>query len=103
MNIILLIVGVFCGIAVCIGTLYSVAQVILNEGRLRWVHFFAVVMMLTVMWFLLERDVFTARLLSPLLILALIGTFWVERRWYRILPILQGTFAILLIAGYVHF
>ncbi|MEM8842889.1 MAG: hypothetical protein AAGD47_14060 [Pseudomonadota bacterium] len=103
MNLIFLITGIFGGIAVCMGTFYSVAQVILHQGRIRWIHFAALVMMLVVMWFLLERDVTLARLASPLLALALIAALWVEQRWFKILPLLQLIFAGLLMAGYVRF
>lgn len=103
MNLIYLITGIFCGVAVCMGTFYSLAQVILHEGRIRWIHFVALVMMLVVMWFLLERDVALARLASPLLLVSLIAAFWVERRWFKILPLLQMVFAALLLAGYVQF
>ncbi len=103
MNLIFLITGIFSGIAVCMGTFYSVAQVILHQGRIRWIHFASLVMMLVVMWFLLERDVALARLASPLLVIALLAALWVERRWFKILPLLQLVFAGLLMAGYVRF
>lgn len=103
MNLIIVITGIFCGIAVCMGTLYSVAQVILLKGAGRWIHFVAVVVMMCVMWFLLERDVPSARLISPLLLAICLATFWIEPRWYKILPFLQGVFAVMLFAGYVRF
>ncbi|MEM7669197.1 MAG: hypothetical protein AAF317_08595 [Pseudomonadota bacterium] len=103
MNLIYLIVGIFCGIGVCMGTLYSVAQVILLEGYRRWVHFAAVVVMLTVMWFLLEREAQTAQILSPILLMTCAAAIWVEHRWFKILPALQGVFASVLFAGYVQF
>ncbi|MEM7505493.1 MAG: hypothetical protein AAF415_02015 [Pseudomonadota bacterium] len=99
----LAIVGVFAGIAICIGTLYSLAQMMMSDGWTRAAHIFAIIAMTSVMWFLLERDPDTARMLSPLLVLACIATFWVERRWYRIFPILQVAFAGLLLGGYVQF
>lgn len=103
MNLLFGIVGIFAGIAVCMGTLYSLAQVILTERWVRRAHLFALGAMLLVMWFLLERDVALARLFSPLLLLACIATFLVERRWFRLFPILQAVFAVLLLGGYVHF
>lgn len=103
MNLIYLIVGIFCGIGVCMGTLYSVAQVVLLEGYRRWIHFALIVMMLTVMWFLLERDALTARLLSPLLLVACLAAVWAESRWFKIMPLLQGVFACVLFAGYIRF
>ncbi|MEM8790770.1 MAG: hypothetical protein AAGE80_04070 [Pseudomonadota bacterium] len=103
MNLVLLIVGIFCGIAVCMGTLYSLAQAILERGWIRVIHIFAIAAMGSVMWFLLERDAITAQLLSPVLILACALTFWIERRWYKILPLIQSVFAVLLFMGYVQF
>ncbi|MEM0945308.1 MAG: hypothetical protein AAGI70_15330 [Pseudomonadota bacterium] len=103
MNLIHLIIGIFCGIGVCMGTLYSIGQVILTEGWTRWLNLFAVIAMGAVMWFLLERDAGLAQLLSPVLILACLGTLIVERRFYKILPALQMVFAVVLFLGYVQF
>ena len=103
MTLIFIIVGIFCGIAVGIGALYSLAQAILETGWTRAFHIFALASMGSVMWFLLERDTFTAQLLSPLLILACALTFWIERRWFKILPMLQCIFAVFVFMGYAQF
>ncbi|MEM9045015.1 MAG: hypothetical protein AAGC81_09975 [Pseudomonadota bacterium] len=103
MNLIFIIVGIFSGIAVCMGTLYSLAQAILEKGWTRAIHIFAIASMGSVMWFLLERDVVTAQLLSPVLLIALALTFWVEKRWFKILPLIQSVFAMLVFMGYVQF
>ena len=102
-QLLFLIVGVFAGIAVCMGTLFSIGQVMLGEGWSRRAHLFALISMLAVMWFLLEREAGVARLLSPVLIAACIGVFLVEKGWYRILPLLQLVFALMLFFGFVFF
>ncbi|MEM9098064.1 MAG: hypothetical protein AAGC79_06010 [Pseudomonadota bacterium] len=103
MTLVLLIIGIFCGIAICIGTLYSLAQAVLETGRTRAIHIFAIASMGSVMWFLLERDAVTAQLLSPVLLIALAMTFWIEKRWFKILPLLQSVFAVFVFMGYAQF
>ncbi len=101
MTSILMITGVFAGIAVCMATLYSVSQAMLREGRRRTANIATVIAVLVVMGALLERQVDLARLLAlPLLGIA-VWTFVVEEGWYRIFPALIQLFAIVLIAGAV--
>ncbi|MEM9145770.1 MAG: hypothetical protein AAGC57_06190 [Pseudomonadota bacterium] len=101
MTSILMIIGIFAGIAVCMATLYSLAQAMMQEGLRRWAHLAAVAMMLTVMGMLLERQVALARLFAWPLMAVGLWTFWVERGWYRIFPLLIQLFAAVLIAGLV--
>lgn len=101
MTSILMIVGVFAGIAVCMATLYSLAQAMMQEGARRWAHLAFVIAMLAVMGMLLEREVGLARMLAwPLLAVGL-WAFWVERGWYRLFPLMVQLFAAVLIAGLV--
>jgi len=101
MTSILMIVGVFAGISVCMAFFYSVAQAMMREGTARRAHLAALVAMLAVMGALLEREVGLARTLSVLLLPAAIWTFTVERGWYRIFPVLMQVFALVLLAGWV--
>lgn len=103
MTLIFPIVGIFSGIAICIGTLHSIAQAIMERGRTRAIHVFAVVAMGGVMWCLLVRDAAAARMLAPALLLACALTFATERGWYKILPLIQSLFAFLVLMGFVRF
>lgn len=98
---ILMIVGIFAGIAVCMATLYSVAQVLTRTGARRAANLVAVAAMLCVMGALLEREVELARALSAVLLAAAIWLFTVEPGWYRVFPLLMQIFAAVLLAGYV--
>ncbi|MEL6210657.1 MAG: hypothetical protein AAFR44_10860 [Pseudomonadota bacterium] len=101
MTSILMITGVFAGIAVCMATLYSVAQAMMQEGHRRWAHLVAVLAMLVVMGLLLEREVGLARLAAwPLLAIGA-WVFVIERGWYRLFPVMMQLFAVVLIAGAV--
>ncbi|MEM0924046.1 MAG: hypothetical protein AAGI13_13440 [Pseudomonadota bacterium] len=99
--ILLKIVAIFAGIAVGMGALFSIGQAILATGWTRAAHLFALIAILAVMWFLWDGEPGVARLLSPLLVLACLGTFIVERGWFRILPLMQGVFALLVFFGMV--
>jgi hypothetical protein len=101
MTSILMIIGVFAGISVCMATFYSVAQAITREGRRRWAHVAAALAMLAVMGALLEREVGVARVLAVALLPAATWAFVVERGWYRLFPLLLQVFALVLIAGAV--
>ncbi len=101
MQSILMITGVFAGIAVCMATLYSASQAMLREGRRRLAHVAAVVAMLAVMGALLEREVGIARALALPLLGVAIWAFVVEEGWYRLFPALMQLFAIVLLAGAV--
>lgn len=92
---ILMIIGLFAGIAVCMATLYSVSQAMLAEGMVRWANLAQLVMILVVMGALLEREIGFAEIMAWPLIAAAIWTFALERRWYRIFPILVIVFALL--------
>ncbi|GMG81200.1 hypothetical protein LNKW23_04120 [Paralimibaculum aggregatum] len=101
MTSILMIIGVFAGVAICMATLYSVAQAMMREGALRRAHAVAVIAVLAVMGALLEREVALARMLAVPLLGVAVWVFVVERGWYRIFPVMMQLFAGLLIAGYV--
>ncbi|MEM1343947.1 MAG: hypothetical protein AAGI34_05110 [Pseudomonadota bacterium] len=98
---ILLITGIFAGIAVCMATLHALSQAILLQGRARWAYLVQVLAILLTMGLLLEREVGLARLSAlPLLVIST-WVFAVEHGWYRIFPALVQLFAVLLLAGYV--
>jgi len=101
MTSILMIVGLFAGIAVCMATLYSVSQAMLAEGWVRWANLAQIGAILVVMGALLEREVGLARIAA----LPLLGTsLWMlvlERGWYKTFPILVIVFALCLLAGFV--
>lgn len=101
MTSILMITGLFAGIAVCMATLYSVAQAMLREGTLRWAHLALVVLTLIVMGALLEREIPLARLGAVPLLLVAVWVFTIERGWYRLFPGVVQLFAVVLILGYV--
>lgn len=101
MTSILMIIGVFAGISVCMATLYSVAQAMMREGTPRRAHLAAVIAMLVVMGALLEREVDVARTAAVPLLGVAIWAFVVERGWYRIFPLLMQLFAVVLLLGWV--
>ena len=97
-----LLIGIFGGIAVFLATMYSMTQVLLLEGRLRWVHatlFLLVMAIMTVLFW--WRDPAVARLFSFPLVPVALWAFWIEVRWYRIFPMLVLLFALALATGYV--
>ncbi|MEL6476688.1 MAG: hypothetical protein AAFR17_05110 [Pseudomonadota bacterium] len=101
LTIIFYVIAIFSGIAVGMGTLFSIGQSMLSTGWTRAAHLFGLVSMLAVMWFLLEREPGVARLLSPVALAGCVCVFLVERGWYKILPILQIVFVLLVFFGFV--
>ncbi len=101
MTSILMIIGLFAGISVCMATLYSVAQAMTREGNRRNANLAVVVAMLLVMGALFEREVTLARSFSVILLPIAIWAFTVEEGWYRIFPALLQIFAVVLLLGYV--
>ncbi|MFK7943350.1 MAG: hypothetical protein AB8B85_10635 [Paracoccaceae bacterium] len=99
---ILLIIGIFAGIGVFLATMYSLTQVLLLEGRARYVHaaqFIVVMAIMTVLF--LWRDPVGARVIAFALIPIAAWTILIERRFYRIFPVLIMIFALALASGYV--
>ena len=103
MTSLLMIVGGFAGISVCMAMFYSVAQAILRDGSRRRGHLAVVVAVLAVMGALLEREIDLARTLAVPLLAAALWAFAVERGLYRVFPVLLQLFAGVLLAGYVAF
>ncbi|MEM1383392.1 MAG: hypothetical protein AAF713_05495 [Pseudomonadota bacterium] len=101
MGLMLLVTGIFGGIAIFIATLYSLAQVFLVEGRAKIPHVVAILCVLAVMAALQYREVEIARHLAIPLLAAGLWVMWVERGLYRIFPILFQLFAVVLIADFV--
>ncbi len=101
MTSILMIIGLFAGISVCMATLYSAAQAMTREGPRRWANLAGVVAVMVVMGALLEREIWLARLVAPVLLGIGVWVFLVEEGWYRIFPVLMQLFAVVLIAGWV--
>lgn len=102
MNTVLVIVGIFAGIGVFLANMYSLTQILLLEGRGRLAHagsFGLVMAIMTVLY--IWRDTGLAQLISLLLIPVAAWTFWIERRWYRVFPVLVMAFALALSLGYV--
>jgi len=101
MDLILTIVGLFAGIAVCMATLYSVSQAMLSEGWIRWANLAQLVAIFIVMGALFEREVGVARIGALPLAAIAVWVLIMERRWYKIFPLLVLVFAGTLIGGYV--
>lgn len=101
MNLLLLAVGIFAGIAVAMATFYSIAQVFVGEGRARWAHGLTLGLTLAVMAALQWGSIPAARVLALPLLLAAIWAFSAETRWFRLFPALQQIFAVVLILGLV--
>lgn len=101
MSLILIVIGVFSGIAIFMATLYSLAQIVLLEGRGRAAHTSVMLATLLVMGALQVGEVGAARLLALPMLATAIWAFAVERRFYRIFPILQQVFATIVLLGYV--
>lgn len=101
MGLMLMVTGIFAGIAVFLATLYSLTQSFLAEGHLRRAHLLSLLGVLAIMLALQYREIWLARLLA----LPLIGfAAWAmagERRWYRLFPLLHQLFAVVLLAGWV--
>ncbi|MEL6337170.1 MAG: hypothetical protein AAFS07_00640 [Pseudomonadota bacterium] len=103
MGLLLLVVGIFSGLFVFIATMYSVAQAMLNEDKIRWVHLALILATCTVMAFLYERMVPPARISAvPMFAVAFVA-MWMEERWFKVFPIMQQLFAAIVIAGLVNF
>lgn len=101
MGLLILLTGIFAGIAIAIASLYSIAQVVLTEGRPRYAHAAALAATLAAMAALQAGMVPLARLLALPLLLAAFWAFTLERRWFRLFPLLQQLLAAVLLAGLV--
>jgi hypothetical protein len=101
MGLLILVTGIFAGLFLGIATLYSLAQAMLAEGRLRWAHLAALLAVGAVMAALQAGSVPAARLLAlPLLGIAL-WCAYLEERWFKVFPVLHQAFAAALLAGLV--
>ncbi|MEM9782527.1 MAG: hypothetical protein AAF899_08635 [Pseudomonadota bacterium] len=101
MGLMLLVVGIFGGLFIFIATTYSLAQAILTEGRLRWVHLALLLAVMAVMAALQFGSVTAARMLSaPLLVLAIWASV-IEERWFKLFPLLHQIFAVIVLVGFV--
>lgn len=101
MSMALLVTGIFAGIALSLATLYSVAQAVLTEGRPRLAHVAVLALTLAAMAALHYQSIPIARLIALPLLAAAMWAFALERRWFRIFPLLQQLFAVVLLAGWV--
>lgn len=101
MNLLILGLGIFAGIAIAMATLYSIAQVCLTRGRPRLAHALTLGLTLAVMAVLQWGSVPAARTLALPLMAAALWAFALERRWFRLFPVLQQLFAGALILGWV--
>ena len=101
MSTILTIAGIFAGIGVFMAAMYSLTQVLLLRGAVRWVHLACLVLIIVAMGALMERAVPMARILAVPLIAVSAVLLIREPGWYRIFPALVIVFSLLLILGYV--
>lgn len=101
MNLLLVVIGVFAGIAVSLASLYSLAQALLTEGRPRLAHIALVALTVTIMAALQYGNIPLARLLAAPMLAAAIAAFVLERRWFRVFPLVQQLFAVVLLVGWV--
>lgn len=101
MGLMLLVIGIFSGLFVFIATTYSLAQAMLSEGRIRWVHLALIIAVMGVMAALEMEWVPAARAMAlPLFCIALWASV-LEERWFKVFPILHQLFAVVLILGLV--
>ncbi|MEO0763325.1 MAG: hypothetical protein AAFZ09_16235 [Pseudomonadota bacterium] len=97
----ILVVAIFSALFVFIATMYSLAQFILNEGRERWTHLAIMLVVLAIFASLELRSVVGARLLALPLFCLTLWAMWIEERWFKVFPLLQMMFAIVLLLGLV--
>jgi len=95
------IAGIFAGIGVFLAAIYSASQALLSEGEGRAMHALGAGLILAAMAALMEREVGLARFLAVPLALVAGRTLMIERRWYKVLPLLVIAFAVALMLGYV--
>lgn len=101
MGLMILAAGIFAGIAVSLASFYSVAQAVLAPGRTRWAHLAVLAFTFGAMAALEAGSVPAARLMAAPLLVAAVWAFTLERRWFRLFPILQQFLAVALLAGWV--
>lgn len=101
MGLIVLVTGIFAGIAVSLATFYSIAQAVLTQGRCRFAHVAVLAFTFGAMAALQSGEVLAARILAAPLLVAAFWAFAVERRWFKTFPLLQQLFAVTLLAGWV--
>ena len=101
MSVILTITGLFAGVGVFIAAIYSLSQILLLRGEGRLMHGLGFALILAVMAALMEREIGLARLLAVPLALVAGRILMLERRWYRIMPLIVIIFAVVLMLGYV--
>ena len=100
--VVMLLIGIFGGIAVFLSMMYSLVQVMLVEGRARYVHGALFVLMMAIFTLLyLWRDTGGAQLLSVPLIPVAVWAIWIERRWYRVFPLIITCVALLGALGFI--
>lgn len=102
MLMILTIAGIFAGIGIFLAAMYSMTQVLLLSGWGRIAHGVCLALIMAIMFVLFF---YNAIALAQVIAFALFGvgiwTFVLERRWYRVFPVIVMVFALMLILGYV--
>lgn len=101
MDSVIFIVGLFSGMGVFLSTMYALSRVVTfeAEGKMANVAVFLSVMgIMSALFFF--RSVPLAQLLSVPALLAGVWALWVERRWFKVFPVIVILFAITVGLGY---
>lgn len=99
METVFLFTGVLIGGGVFAATLFSAAQVLHQNSRLRYAHIASVVITVGAMAALSLEAAFASQILGFLLIIPALRAFWLELRWNKVLPIFQVLFGGALLAA----
>lgn len=101
MNLMILAVGVFGGVAVAMATFYSLARAVMVGGKTRYAHGLIIAVTLLVMASLQWGTVEAARLFALPLFGGAVWAFSIEDRLYKLFPLIQQLLAVALLAGLV--
>ncbi|MEO0430012.1 MAG: hypothetical protein AAF160_21565 [Pseudomonadota bacterium] len=101
MGLFLLVIGIGSAVLIFFATLYSLAQAMLGDGWLQRAHLAALILTLIVMGALYEEMIPLARIAALPLLCVGMWCFWLEKRWFKVFPLLTQLFALTLVLGFV--
>ncbi|MEM9011786.1 MAG: hypothetical protein AAGE18_11195 [Pseudomonadota bacterium] len=99
MTIFALLAGIVIAVGVFGATLWSFAQILLARGALRWTHGLSLLATIAGMAAITLVSPPAALAAGAALVLSAAVAGWLERRWTRLLPILQIVFGLALATG----
>ncbi|MEO0999790.1 MAG: hypothetical protein AAFW69_04145 [Pseudomonadota bacterium] len=99
MNPFYLLAGIVVAAGVFGATLFSLAQAVMQRGRLRWAHIALVVLGIAGMGTVSLIWPAAAVGVGAALIAAGAVAVWSEKRWSKLLPIFQAVFGLALVLG----